>query len=99
MYDFDGNRVIELQEMVKIVASIYNMMGGKQVWWLSINQSINYDSDGDEYKDDDCDDGDDDNDDGRQTGRSSEMTYKPAVRYNTFSNMIIWQNFLLTLFY
>ena len=44
MYDFDGNRVIELQEMIKIVASIYKMMGGKQVWWLSIN----YDGDGDE---------------------------------------------------
>ena len=42
MYDVDGNGVIELQEMVKIVASIYKMMGGKQVWWLSINQSINY---------------------------------------------------------
>ena len=31
MYDVDGNGVIELQEMVKIVASIYKMMGGKQV--------------------------------------------------------------------
>ena len=31
MYDVDGNGVIELQEMVKIVASIYKMMGSKQV--------------------------------------------------------------------
>ena len=31
MYDVDGNGVIELQEMIKIVASIYKMMGGKQV--------------------------------------------------------------------
>ena len=91
MYDVDGNGVIELQEMVKIVASIYKMMGGKQVWWLSINQSINCDGDGDEDKDmkmvmmvmmitmm------------GRQTGRSSEVTYKPAVQDNTFPNMIIY---------
>ena len=31
MYDVDGNGVIELQEMVKIVASIYKMMGENQV--------------------------------------------------------------------
>ena len=66
MYDVDGNGVIELQEMVKIVASIYKMMGGKQVWWLSINQSImmvmvmriRMDWIGE------CDEGDDDNNDG-----------------------------------
>ena len=38
MYDVDGNGVIDLQEMVKIVASIYKMMGDEQVaekhqWW------------------------------------------------------------------
>ena len=31
MYDVDGNGVIDLQEMIKIVASIYKMMGEKQV--------------------------------------------------------------------
>ena len=62
MYDVDGNGVIELQEMVKIVASIYKMMGGKQVWWLSINQSING---GDGGEDEECDESDHDNDDGR----------------------------------
>ena len=31
MYDVDGNGVIDLQEMVKIVASIYKMMGDEQV--------------------------------------------------------------------
>ena len=31
MYDVDGNGVIDLQEMVKIVASIYKMMGDDQV--------------------------------------------------------------------
>ena len=31
MYDVDGNGVIDLQEMVKIVASIYKMMGENQV--------------------------------------------------------------------
>ena len=58
MYDVDGNGVIELQEMIKIVASIYKMMGGKQVWWLSINQLP--DGEGDDYKDGECDEGDDD---------------------------------------
>ena len=95
MYDVDGNGVIELQEMVKIVASIYKMMGGKQVWWLSINQSINYDGDRDEDKDEECDEDDDDNDDGRQTGRSSEVTYKPAVQDNTLPNMIYILFFLI----
>ena len=31
MYDVDGNGVIDLQEMIKIVASIYKMMGDDQV--------------------------------------------------------------------
>ena len=31
MYDVDGNGVIDLQEMIKIVASIYKMMGENQV--------------------------------------------------------------------
>ena len=31
MYDVDGNGVIDLQEMIKIVASIYKMMGDNQV--------------------------------------------------------------------
>ena len=34
MYDVDGNGVIELQEMVKIVASIYKMMGENQVMMM-----------------------------------------------------------------
>ena len=88
MYDVDGNGVIELQEMIKIVASIYKMMGGKQVWWSSINQLP--DGDGDDDKGGECDEGDDDNDDGRQTGGSSEVTYRPAAQDNTFPNMIIY---------
>ena len=31
MYDVDGNGVIDLEEMIKIVASIYKMMGENQV--------------------------------------------------------------------
>ena len=88
MYDVDGNGAIELQEMVKIVASIYKMMGGKQVWWLSINQFINYD--GDEDRDDECDEDEDNNDDGTHTDRLSEVTFKPAVQDTTFPNMTIY---------
>ena len=36
MYDVDGNGVIELQEMVKIVASIYKMMGDNQVMMMTM---------------------------------------------------------------
>ena len=36
MYDVDGNGVIELQEMVKIVASIYKMMGENQVMVMTM---------------------------------------------------------------
>ena len=36
MYDVDGNGVIELQEMVKIVASIYKMMGDNQVMVMTM---------------------------------------------------------------